>query len=44
MNPHLNELTHETIGAAIEVHRTLGQDCWSRLIVNVFVGNFLYGE
>lgn len=24
MNPHLNELTHETIGAAIEVHRTLG--------------------
>ena len=24
MNPHLNELTHETIGAAIEVHRELG--------------------
>jgi GxxExxY protein len=24
MNPHLNELTHETIGAAIEVHRHLG--------------------
>ncbi len=24
MNPHLNELTHDTIGAAIEVHRTLG--------------------
>jgi len=24
MNPHLNELTYETIGAAIEVHRTLG--------------------
>ncbi len=23
MNPHRNELTHETIGAAIEVHRTL---------------------
>ena len=24
MNPHLNELTYETIGAAMEVHRTLG--------------------
>jgi GxxExxY protein len=24
MNPHINELTHETIGAAIEVHRYLG--------------------
>lgn len=24
MKPHLNELTHEIIGAAIEVHRTLG--------------------
>jgi GxxExxY protein len=24
VNPHLNELTYETIGAAIEVHRTLG--------------------
>ncbi|HSK64274.1 MAG TPA: GxxExxY protein [Pyrinomonadaceae bacterium] len=24
MNPHINELTHETIGAAIEVHRQLG--------------------
>ncbi|HKG96512.1 MAG TPA: GxxExxY protein [Pyrinomonadaceae bacterium] len=24
MDPHLNELTYETIGAAIEVHRTLG--------------------
>ena len=24
MNPHLNELTYEIIGAAIEVHRTLG--------------------
>ena len=24
MNPHLNVLTHETIGAAIEVHRLLG--------------------
>lgn len=24
MNPHVNELTYETIGAAIEVHRTLG--------------------
>ena len=24
MNPHLNQLSHEIIGAAIEVHRTLG--------------------
>ena len=24
MNPHINELTYATIGAAIEVHRTLG--------------------
>ena len=24
MNPHINELTYEIIGAAIEVHRTLG--------------------
>ena len=24
MNPHINELTYETIGAAIEVHRELG--------------------
>ena len=24
MDPHLNELTYEIIGAAIEVHRTLG--------------------
>lgn len=24
MNPHLNDLTHEIIGAAIEVHRYLG--------------------
>jgi GxxExxY protein len=24
MNPHLNELTYEVIGAAIEVHRMLG--------------------
>ena len=24
MNPHLNELTHEIIGSAIEVHRHLG--------------------
>jgi GxxExxY protein len=24
MNPHFNELTHEVIGAAIEVHRHLG--------------------
>src|SRR5215210_5310020 len=24
MNPHFNDLTYETIGAAIEVHRTLG--------------------
>jgi GxxExxY protein len=24
MNPHLNRLSHEIIGAAIEVHRTLG--------------------
>ena len=24
MNPHLNELTYEIIGAAIEVHRMLG--------------------
>jgi len=24
MDPHLNDLTYETIGAAIEVHRTLG--------------------
>ena len=24
MNPHINHLTYETIGAAIEVHRTLG--------------------
>ena len=24
MNPHLNELTHEIVGAAIEVHRHLG--------------------
>ena len=24
MNPHLNVLTYETIGAAIEVHKLLG--------------------
>ena len=24
MNPHINELTHEVIGSAIEVHRALG--------------------
>jgi len=24
MNPHINELTYDVIGAAIEVHRTLG--------------------
>ena len=24
MNPHINELTYEIIGASIEVHRTLG--------------------
>ena len=24
MNPHINELTYEVIGAAIEVHRNLG--------------------
>jgi GxxExxY protein len=24
MNPHINELTHEIIGSAIEVHRHLG--------------------
>ena len=24
MNPHTNELTYEIIGAAIEVHRTIG--------------------
>ena len=24
MNPHIDELTHETIGSAIEVHRHLG--------------------
>src|SRR6266704_4203492 len=24
MNPHLNQLSHEIIGAAIEVHRALG--------------------
>lgn len=24
MNPHMNSLTHEIIGAAIEVHRQLG--------------------
>ena len=24
MNPHINELSYEIIGAAIEVHRTLG--------------------
>src|SRR5215212_442847 len=24
MNPHVNKLTYETIGAAIEVHRALG--------------------
>lgn len=24
MNPHINSLTYETIGAAIEVHKTLG--------------------
>ena len=24
MNPHVNELTYDVIGAAIEVHRTLG--------------------
>ena len=24
MNPHVNELTYKTIGAAIEVHRVLG--------------------
>ena len=24
MNPHINELTYEVIGAAMEVHRTLG--------------------
>jgi len=24
MNPHLNELTYEIVGSAIEVHRTLG--------------------
>ena len=24
MNPHINALTHETIGAAIEVHKLLG--------------------
>ncbi len=24
MNPHVNALTHQTIGAAIEVHRLLG--------------------
>ena len=24
MDPHINELTYEVIGAAIEVHRTLG--------------------
>jgi len=24
MNPHINELTYEVIGAAIEVHRALG--------------------
>ena len=24
INPHLNQLTHQIIGAAIEVHRTLG--------------------
>jgi len=24
MDPHLNELTHEIIGSAIEVHRNLG--------------------
>jgi GxxExxY protein len=24
MNPHVNELTHEIVGAAIEVHRYLG--------------------
>ena len=43
MNPHINELTYEIIGAAIEVHRALGPGCWKRLIVNVFAGNSHYG-
>lgn len=35
--PHENDLlTERIIGFAIEVHRQLGQGCWSQLTRNVF--------
>jgi hypothetical protein len=43
MNPHLNQLTHVIIGAAIEVHRKLGPVYLSRRIVNVYAENWYCG-
>jgi hypothetical protein len=31
MPTHVNDLTRVIIGAAIEVHRHLAQDCWNRV-------------
>ena len=39
MNPHVNELSYRTIGAAMEVHRTLGPDCLSPVIASVSAEN-----
>ena len=44
MPTHVNVLTREIIGSAIEVHRKLGPACWSRLIRNAWPGNSYYEE
>ncbi len=40
---HVNEITHAVIGAAMEVHRSLGRDCSSRRMRYVCVGSWICG-
>ncbi len=40
----LNKLTHEIIGAAIEVHRALGPGRLNRLIMHVCVESWWFGK
>jgi hypothetical protein len=37
---NFDNLSNQVIGLAIEVHRNLGQGCWSRFMSNVCLMNY----
>ncbi|MCR4320861.1 MAG: GxxExxY protein [Candidatus Brocadiaceae bacterium] len=37
---YLNQVTEKIIGAAIEIHKTLGRDSWNQRMKSVYVMNY----